>query len=68
MTSMRTSRFSAYVGGQWHRPFDDVANDRTIAAQGKIPRWTPEDETNLARRVRRLAAKHGHTITVEEAD
>jgi hypothetical protein len=55
--SMRTSALSAYVGGQWDRPFDDVANDRKAAMSGKVPQWTAEDEANLARRVRRIAEK-----------
>jgi hypothetical protein len=35
-----------------HRPECERA-----AAQGKVPRWTPEDVANLTRRVQRLAAK-----------
>lgn len=30
------------------------------AAEGKVPMWTAEDEANLARRVRRIAAKQAN--------
>ncbi len=39
------------------RLMERAADENRLAAQGKVPAWTSEDEANLRRRVQRLAAK-----------